>query len=247
MALKILLLQARNPHDPAKENELASFVAKTNLKQIQFVPFDLLSSPPTLETVKKCDALMVGGSGDYYVSKENLPHFKRTLDTLREVVTIGHPTFASCFGFQLLIKALGGEIFFDEEGSEVGTYPLTLSEEGEKDELFGILPKHFYAQLGRKDRAISIPEGVVNLASSKRAPYQAIRFPNKPIWATQFHPELNKEENLGRYRLYVEAYSIHMSEREKQDAFDRFIESPHTEILISRFLNIVFGERLDLI
>ncbi len=65
--------------------------------------------------------------------------------------------------------------------------------------------------------------------------------------ATQFHPELNKEENLGRYRLYAEAYSIHMSEREKQDVFDRFIESPHTEMLISRFLNIVFGERLDLI
>ena len=51
---------------------------------------------------------MVGGSGDYYVSKANLPHFEETLEVLQAVVSVGHPTFASCFGFQLMVRALGG-------------------------------------------------------------------------------------------------------------------------------------------
>ena len=70
----ILLLQARNAGDPAKDEERASFAQKANFDQARIVPHDIVTEPLTLRKVRKFDALMVGGSGDYYVSKANLPH-----------------------------------------------------------------------------------------------------------------------------------------------------------------------------
>jgi GMP synthase (glutamine-hydrolysing) len=241
MTLKILLLQARNHGDLAKTEERQSFAERAGLDLEQIVPHDLLSGPPTLRQVLQHDAMMVGGSGDYYVSKGNLPGFQQVLDLLQEVVARGHPTFASCFGFQLMAKALGGEIIFDPATMEVGTYELTLTEAGQQDELLGRLPPQFMAQLGRKDRASRIPAGYLHLASSERAPFQAFRIPGQPIWATQFHPELTGEDNRLRFDRYRQGYGSVMSEAEQQLTLSRFRESPETETLIARFLALVFG------
>ena len=239
-SLKILLLQARNHGDLAKDEERASFAKKAGLDVEQFVPCDLLSGTPSLKQVLRYDALMVGGSGDYYVSKGNLPGFAQVLDLLRGVVAAGHPTFASCFGFQLMVKALGGDIVYDSDGMEVGTYELTLTETGRKDELLGGLPPQFRAQLGRKDRAARLPPGSLNLASSGHAPFQALRIPDRPIWATQFHPELSGAENRIRFQRYQAGYASVMSQEERDVAADRFRDSPETEALLPRFLELVF-------
>ena len=135
------------------------------------IPFDLLSGVPTLSDVRKCDVLMIGGSGDYYVSKQNLPRFQDVLDLLAEVVAVGHPTFASCFGFQLMVQALGGQIVYDPQQMEVGTYELTLTDEGVNDDLFSYLPDRFFGQLGHKDRADQLPDGFLNLASSENSKF----------------------------------------------------------------------------
>jgi GMP synthase (glutamine-hydrolysing) len=241
MSLKILLLQARNHGDLAKDEERQSFADRTGLNLEQIVPHDLLAEPPSLQKVLTFDAMMVGGSGDYYVSKQNLPGFAEVMDLLREVVTRGHPIFASCFGFQLMVKALGGEIVYDAPNMEVGTYELTLTEAGHKDELLGSMPPQFLAQLGRKDRAAQLPTGCLHLASSERCPFQAFRVPGRPIWATQFHPELSGSENRMRFHRYQQGYAPVMSETEQLETLSRFRESPETEALLPRFLQLVFG------
>ena len=241
MSLKILLLQARNYGDLAKGEERQSFADKAGLDLEQIVAHDLLECPPTLQEVRRYDALMVGGSGDYYVSKGNLPCFSEALDLLREVVACGHPTFASCFGFQLLVKALGGEIVNDVDGMEVGTYDLTLTEAGQQDELLSVLPHNFRAQLGRKDRASRLPPGTINLAYSKRCPFQAMRIPGVAVWATQFHPELTVEDNLLRFSRYKDVYAELYSPPELKALVDGFVPSPETEELIPRFIKTVFG------
>ena len=184
---------------------------------------------------------MVGGSGEYYVSKQNLPRFPEVMDALNEVVGVGFPTFASCFGFQLLVRALNGVISYKPGHMEVGTYQLELTDSGADDELFRHLPRSFSAQLGHKDRAEALPDGVLNLAFSQNAPYQAIRVPGKPIWATQFHPELNREDNLGRFKIYLKGYASMLSPEELQKTLARFGDSPETETLIPKFLELVFG------
>ncbi len=242
MALRILLLQAREEDDPMLEEEVLSFAEKSGLDPECFVQHDLLAGPPELDRVLEHDALMVGGSGDYYVSQRNLPGFDELLGVLAEVAAAGHPTFASCFGFQLLTVALGGEIVHDPDSTEVGTYELWLTPEGRKDPLLGGLSPRFHAQLGRKDRAARLPPGVPNLAASKRNPHQALRLPGRPVWATQFHPELDARTNRLRFLRYLDGYSMHMTREERRTVLDRYLESPETERLLPRFLELVFGE-----
>jgi GMP synthase (glutamine-hydrolysing) len=241
MTIKILLLQARHADDAARLEERSSFAMMAGVDETQVIPFDLLAGTPTLADVGRYDALMVGGSGDYYVSKGNLPNFQAVLTLLADVVAVGQPTFASCFGFQLLVQALGGEIVYDADHAEVGTYDLTLTENGRSDDLFHFLPDTFRAQLGRKDRALRLPEGVLHLASSQFAPFQALRVPGQPIWAAQFHPELTKTTNLARFQRYMAGYASIMDEAEVAKTLARFDESPEANQLIGRFMQLVFG------
>lgn len=243
MALEILLLQARNPGDPVREEERRSFAEKTGLPVESLVPWDLVTGPPEISQVLAHDALMVGGSGDYYVSNRSLPRFTDQLALLAEVVDRGHPTFASCFGFQLLAEALGGRVIHDPASTELGTYDLVLTDEGRKDPLMGRLPPLFAAQMGRKDKAETLPAGVVHLAASERNPHQAFRVPGKPIWTTQFHPELDGETNFARYMRYQESYAGHLTAYEREEAHRRFRPSPETADLLTGFLELVFDWR----
>ncbi len=236
---KILLLQARGPGDPARAEEVRSFAARCGVDPSQITPWDLLEGPPSMAEIRFHDTLMVGGAGEYYVSRGDLPHFPRLLERLREVVDAGRPTFASCFGFQCLVVALGGEIVHDADGMEVGTYEVTLTDDGRDDELFSDLPPTFQAQLGRKDRAAGPWDGMLALASSERCPVQALRIPDKPIWASQFHPELDRDTNLFRFNRYLEGYAALMTPEELQRTLNTFHPSPEANALLKRFLDLV--------
>jgi len=238
---KIMLLQVREDGDPVIREEIAIFSRNTGLPEDHIVPHNLLKGPPTIDEVQRHDAIMIGGSGEYFVSRENLPEFPKVMDLLADIVDRGHPMFASCFGFQMIVRALGGEIRYSPETMELGTYPLTLTEHGSRDELFSSLPAVFKAQLGHKDKATILPAVAQNLAFSEKAPIQALRIPGKPIWATQFHPELTWEENLGRLKRYIKLYTQVMSEDEIQETIDRFQPGPETLNLIPSFMKIVFG------
>ena len=239
MTPKLLLLQARRPDDPAKEEERASFAARLHLPIEAIVSHDLLQGPPSLEKVVQYSATLIGGAGEFDVSKRNLPYFDLTLQRLREMVDLGHPMFASCFGFQMLVQALGGNIIFDPESAEVGAFELHLTPEAQQDELFSVLPPVFMAQLGHKERAELLPPGVINLASSERVAYEAFRVPGKPIWATQFHPELTREENLQRFQRYLDIYAKLFTEEEIRQTLANFRPSPETEKLLPRFLELI--------
>jgi GMP synthase (glutamine-hydrolysing) len=123
---------------------------------------------------------------------------------------------------------------------EVGTYQLRLTAAGREDELLGYLPAAFQAQLGHKDRVDALPQGILNLAASDNAAIQALRVPGKPIWATQFHPELTKEENLKRFNRYLDGYASLMTQDEIEETLARFDHSPEANELLIRFLDIVF-------
>lgn len=221
--------------------EWRSFAEHLDVPEEQVVPLNLLDGPVGPADLGRGDALLIGGSGDFYVSKDHLPHAEAVFDLLREVAARGFPTFASCFGFQLMVRALGGEIVHDPESIEVGTLDLALTAEGRSDPLLGQLPERFTAQLGRKDRASCMPPGVPNLAASDLNPHQALRLPGRPVWATQFHPELTGEENRARFERYLAGYAGHMSDEEREAALARFRPSPEANSLLRLFVRLVFG------
>ncbi len=234
-----LLLQARHGYDPMREQERHCFADKLGVGAERIVCWDLLQGPPTFSVAAAHDVLLMGGSGDFLVSQGDLPELPSLLAFLREVTERGHPFFASCFGFQCLTAALGGEIVYDPGSTEVGTYELALTEEGRADPLLGSLPGSFAAQMGRKDRARRLPPGAVHLATSRRCPYQAFRLDGKPIWATQFHPELTGDENRERFVKYRENYESFAEGGPVAAAFERFADSPHTRDMLVRFVGLV--------
>jgi GMP synthase (glutamine-hydrolysing) len=140
-----------------------------------------------------------------------------------------------------LVEALGGSVVYDPPNMEVGTYQLHLTVAGIQDELFGYLPQPFKVQLGHKDRADKLPAGILNLASGENVPIQALRVPGKPIWATQFHPELTKEENLKRFNRYLDGYASLMSQQEIEETLARFDHSFEANELIARFIRLLFS------
>ncbi len=241
-APRFLLLQARNPNDPVREEERQAFVVAAGLPDDAVVTHDLLQGPPSREVWRAFDGLFVGGSGEYNLSDGSCPHLAATLDFLLEVVAAGKPMFASCFGFQMLAVALGGTVERDVSRAEIGTFPITLTREGRTDDLFGQLPPRFWAQLGHKEHVTRFPFAkAVLLARSERSPYQALRIPGAPIWATQFHPELNQQRNLDRLLRYRDLYVAHLGEAGFRALLDQFRPSPEADELLPRFLYLVFG------
>lgn len=237
----VLLLQARREDDPMRAHELSCFVDSTGLPEESFTPHNVCESVPSLDKARAHDAVMIGGSGDYYVSQQNMPGFAGYIDLLREIAGVGQPVFGSCYGYQSLVSALGGEIIHDVDNTEVGTIEMKLTDEGRNDPVFGDLPDRFFSQTGHKDRAARHPAGAANLVASSRCPFQALRVPGQPIWGTQFHPELDGDTNTERFQHYLDGYSGYMTDEQRERGLSQFGASPEASTLLSRFLNVVFA------
>ncbi len=240
--LQFTLLQARNPGDPVRREELLAFADRLGVGANQILPVDILTEDLHFEELTRRDAILVGGAGEHSVC-EPAPGVKRMIELLGQVAEEGFPTFASCFGFQSLVLALGGEVVHDEENAEVGSFLLERSEAAQADWLFSVLPKQFIAQEGHKDRASRLPTEAICLARSERTPFQAIRIGDKPVYATQFHPELTQVTNRKRFERYLDHYGHVFGVAEAQRMLEAFLPSPEASSLLGRFADgLVTGE-----
>ena len=204
---KFLLLQARDSVDPMRVQEVGCFAEAMQCEADQITLFDLLSGCPSVAYFSQFDVVLLGGSGDYSVAQggEWLPP---ALQAMRELYELGMPTFASCWGFQAMAKALGGEVVTDMSRAELGTVEVFLTDEGKDDPLFATLGERFLAPMGHQDCVITLPPDAIRLASSDKVENQAFKIKGKPIYGTQFHPELNRDaliERVRAYPQYVEA------------------------------------------
>jgi GMP synthase (glutamine-hydrolysing) len=238
LPMRIMVLQARRADDPMLVHEQECFVAASGLDVAAFEWCNVVERVPSLGEVTTNDALLIGGSGHFSVADPAQAFFSPLFELLRSVVDEGHPTFGSCFGYQLLIAALGGRVIRDEANREVGSFEVELTTDGSRDPVFGDLPVRFVAQMGHLDRAAGTPDCARNLARSSRCPDQALKVEGAPIWATQFHPELDQAANLHRYNAYIQRYSA--GGAEQADPF-RSVPSPDASRLLPRFLDTLRG------
>jgi GMP synthase (glutamine-hydrolysing) len=221
-------LQTRNPGDPMAAQEVRCFARALDCEISAIEVFDLLGSAPTTEKLQSADMVLLGGSGHYSVASEpggSRPRSEwldRTFDCMREIHRISKPTFASCWGFQAMARAMGGQCINDLPNAEIGTIELQLTDAGRTDPVFGILPPVFDGHAGHEDHVIQLPRDTVLLASSSRVKEQAFRFVGRPIYCTQFHPELDRAAMLERVIAYPEYVA-----RIARISYDDFIHSVH--------------------
>lgn len=247
--LKYLLLQSRNSGDLMAAQEVCCFAKSLECDISAIDVFDLLSAAPSSERLLQADMVLLGGSGHYSAAERPNdpgspplrvePWLQRALDTLREIYVLARPTFASCWGFQAMARAVGGRCIKDLPNAEVGTIELTLTDAGRSDPLFSQLPTRFLGQAGHEDRVVELPSDAVLLASSARVEEQAFRFAGRPIYCTQFHPELDRVAMLERVIAYPEYVA-----RIARMPYDEFVHSvrdtPEANSLLRRFVEFHF-------
>jgi GMP synthase (glutamine-hydrolysing) len=223
------------------EHEVRCFADALHCDPAQIRAFDLLGASPTAAELAGVDIVLLGGSGDYCVS-EGGQWMNPAMDAMRELHDTAKPTFASCWGFQAMAAALGGHVSDDPERAEVGTHDVYLTDAGKADPLFAALGDPFPAHMGHQDVVDKVPEGAVLLAKTRHA-NQAFHFPGKPIYCTQFHPELNRATLLDRLRKYPRYV-----EKITGLPYDTFVdehtrETTETDALLPRFVKLVTGDR----
>ena len=237
--MRYLLLQIRDSNDPMLLNEQLAFAHTIGCPPKAIKSHSVFNSSLTDQTIQESDLIIIGGSGNYSACDSD-PWILQTLNDLKRIYDSKKPLFASCWGFQALARALGGELIHDPHRCELGTLEIQLTEAGRKDRLFSLLKSPFLAQSGHEDHVVKLPPKAILLASTERVPHQAYTFHDRPIYATQFHPELSMKDLLARVRQYP-AYLKKMTGMRYEDFCKQTQETPEVAQLIPEFIRQTNG------
>ncbi len=235
--MRLLLLQIR--HNPkVRQEEYESFLRYCGLETEEL---DLLNVFDTEvfgpEVLEGYDALLVGGASEVSVLEpERYPAGPYCIELLRHCIETEYPVFASCFGFQLAVLALGGEIIRDEADFEMGSLPIYLRPAASTDLLFHDVPDGFHAIAVHRERSVESPPGVIELAFTEPCCH-AFRVDGKRFWACQFHPEVDKATLIARLTIYKDQYT------DGDDHLDEVLasaeETPESNDLMRKFVDRV--------
>jgi GMP synthase (glutamine-hydrolysing) len=228
--MNAILVSLRDPDDPMVEQERRCFEETAGLARIEIVRAAI---EPLDRRVLDADVVFFGGSGAYSVL-DKVPWVRRAVDFLAEVVEAKTPAWASCFGYQGLSLALGGEVVHDMERQRLGVYRIHRAPTG--DPLFAPLPATFYAQLGHHDHVDRVPPGVTVLATGDGGLPEAFRVDGSNFWGAQFHPELDKHSTYERFQFYRSHYAP-----EKGDEIDRQMMAAPDTPEAARILKEIVG------
>lgn len=123
---------------------------------------------------------------------------RRMLD---EVVRRDFPFFGACYG----VSTLGlhqGAVVDRTYGEKAGAVPVSVTPQGRRDALLEGVETDFLAYVGHKEAISSLPSHAVLLVHGQGAPVQMFRI-GQNMYATQFHPEVDREGFLRRLQAYA--------------------------------------------
>jgi len=139
---------------------------------------------PSLQT----DFLLVMGGP--MSANDSDPWMAQEIRFLQQSLTMNIPVIGVCLGAQLLAKALNTPVVAGPR-FEIGMAPITLTEAGKQDPVFGSLPDTLDVFQWHGE-GFEEPPGTMMLASSNDYPVQAFRFGTK-VYGLLFHLEMNEE------------------------------------------------------
>lgn len=240
--LRILLLQARTSQDILSQ-EQDCFIERCLIGGHQLYPVNAPDRFKEVIRLSDFDAMMIGGAGEYSATQD-YEWTPFVVDLIKQAYERSLPTFGSCWGHQMIARALGGEVRYDREKTEMGCHWIELNESGMSDELFGAFPRRFKANMGHHDRVTKLPPDAIELAVSDTQPYQAFRLAGKPMYGTQFHSELDAQREKDRLYAYRDHYDEVETEAEFQSIIDGLAETTEVDGLLHQFLmKFVLGEQ----
>lgn len=233
--VRVLLLQARDTPE-MEHQEQACFLERCRLRRTQLACLNLPQTPLPSDVLERVDAVLIGGAGEYSALDDHA-WMEPLLAFVREAVERSVPLFGSCWGHQVLARALGGHLVHDSARAELGCRFIDLTEAGQQDALFADFPARFRANTGHHDRVDRLPPGAVELAFNDSQRNQAFRVEGKPAYGTQFHSELGADRERERLIAYRDFYRADLpNEDDFQDVLSGLAETTEVDDLLHDFL-----------
>ncbi len=104
-----------------------------------------------------------------------------------ELFNLGIPVLGLCYGAQLMMYVLGGDVQQASE-REYGKTELTL--DSPKSELFDDVPEKSIVWMSHNDYITKTAAGFRTIAHTANCPYAAVENSEKKLFGFQFHPEV---------------------------------------------------------
>lgn len=208
MVKPFLLLSTRG-EDRAADEEYAAVLREAGLPPERLTRIRLESEPLPALDLDAYDGIVLGGgpynaSDPAHVKTATQVRVERELrDLLDQVVARDFPFLGACYGIGTLGVHQGGVV--DRTYAEpVGSVTIRLTEAGRLDPLLAGVPDRFEAYVGHKEACTVLPPTATLLAESPACPVQMFRV-KQNVYATQFHPELDRPGIITRVRVYQHA------------------------------------------
>ncbi|WP_281965860.1 glutamine-hydrolyzing GMP synthase [Serinicoccus marinus] len=136
---------------------------------------------PAAEMLAKDPAAIILSGGPASVYADGAPGLEEA------VVTAGVPVLGICYGFQAMVRALGGTV--ERTGSrEYGQTDATVT--GPPSTLFAGQPEQQVVWMSHGDAVTQAPEGCAVSARTPGAPVAAFEDDERRLYGVQWHPEV---------------------------------------------------------
>jgi len=142
-------------------------------------------SMPVAEMLQRRPAAIILSGGPSSVYEEGAPSIDGGL------VAAGVPVFGMCYGFQIMARALGGEVAHTG-AREYGRTPVTVSSPGT---LLADVPASHKVWMSHGDSVTRAPDGFTLLASTDVTPVAAFENLDTRQAGVQWHPEVLHTEH----------------------------------------------------
>lgn len=146
-------------------------------------------SPPPMAD---CDMLFVMGGLMGTYDEADYPWLAAVKRSLRDAIDAGIKIVGVCLGAQLLAEGLGGRVYPNPLGREIGWWPVQTTPAARGTVLFGPEPPTTVPAFQWHGDTFDLPPGATNLATSPAAAHQCFEL-DRRIVAMQFHWDYSAE------------------------------------------------------
>ena len=108
-----------------------------------------------------------------------------------KIFDLGIPILGICYGMQLMVKELGGEVTPAINKAEYGRAPINI--DCESDLLSNVQDKSIM-WMSHGDSINNLPEGFIKISHTENTLHAAISNKQKKLFGVQFHPEVIHSE-----------------------------------------------------
>lgn len=131
-------------------------------------------------------------TGSPAAAYDDLPWVKELLRLTRECHDREIPLLATCFGLQVVVQALGGEVVKNPAGWDIGTTELELTEAGRAFPALAEAPSPLRILEMHADIAVKVTSDATVLAGSPLTPIEIFHIGER-LLCLQGHPEMDTE------------------------------------------------------